>query len=220
METKNYEVKLIGASPLLMHSCNIEGGSRVQKWQKDPNNKKISVAGDDRSPAWTWLTYCYHNGKNLVIDVDCIMSMLRDAGAKCPAATGRGSLKAATQSGIIAEGLGWEIQVNGNIIPWEPLDALFHEEDFEIHQQTAAALGFDLFMKRATIGQNKHVRVRPRFSNWTATGTITVLDSQLTESILNTLFKQGGFYVGLCDWRPGCKKPGQFGRFSAELKKI
>ncbi|MDD3176003.1 MAG: hypothetical protein PHU51_06000 [Candidatus Nanoarchaeia archaeon] len=217
---KKYQVTLTGESPIIMHADNIAGSETVRAWQKNPNNKSKSVAGDDRSPAWTWLTYCYHNGKNLVIDVDCIMSMLRDAGKKCAAPTGRGSLKSQTQSGIIAEGLGWDLLANGNPIPWEPLAALYSEEDFEVHQQVAESLGVELFLKRARIGMAKHVRVRPRISNWTANGVITVLDEQLTQDVITTILKQGGFYVGLCDWRPGSGSPGQFGRFSVNVKKL
>lgn len=220
METRNYKVTITGASPLLIHACNVVEQDRLKKWMKDPNNKKTSTAGDDRSPAFTWLTYCYHNGKHLTMDVDNIMSMFRDAGTKCPAPTGRGSMKGMTQSGIIAEGLGWEIIVGGNKIPWEPLNALFNESDFEVHQEVASSLGIELFMKRATIGTQKHVRVRPKFNEWSLEGKIMVLDPQLTESNLKMILKQGGFYVGLGDWRPGGKTPGQFGRFSAEIKKI
>lgn len=53
MNTRRYEVTLKGESPLLMHKDNIEFGERIKKWQKDPKNKDLSVAGDDRSPAWT-----------------------------------------------------------------------------------------------------------------------------------------------------------------------
>ena len=220
METRNYKITITGASPLLVHAINIGEQDAVKKWQKDPNNKKISVSGDDRSPAWTWLTYCYHNGKNLTMDVDNIMSMFRDAGTKCPAPTGRGSMKAMTQSGIIAEGLGWEILIGGKKVPIEPLNALRKENDFEVHQQVAASMGFELFLKRATVGANKHVRVRPKFNEWAIVGNIMVLDPQLTEANLTMILKQGGFYVGLGDWGPGGRTPGQFGRFSAEIKKI
>lgn len=220
MKVRQYQVTLTGESPLLMHACSIDGQNAVKKWQKDPLNKGISTAGDDRCPAFTWITYCYHNGKNLVIDADNIMSMLRDAGAKCPATTGRGSLKAATQCGIISEGLGWDLYSNDRLIPWEPLERYLTENDFEKHLELVEQLGFELFQKRATVGKNKHIRIRPRFNNWRAEGVITVLDEQLTQKVVQTLLNMGGFYVGICDWRPGCKNPGQFGRFSATVKEL
>ena len=93
------------------------------------------------------------------------------------------------------------------------------ENDFEEHAKIAEKLGFTLFVKRARVGTSKHVRVRPRFANWTASGTITVFDDQLKTDVLKNILTHAGFYCGLCDWRPGSPSaPGQFGRFSAELE--
>lgn len=220
MKTSSYKVTLTGSSPLLMHSDNPRGGEMVKAWTKNPQNRKLSVAGDDRSPAFTWLNYLYHDGKQLVMDVDCVMAMLREAGAKCPNPNGRGSLKSQTQSGFIAEGLGWDFKVNGKNIPWAPLNALFDESDFEKHEEVAKSFGFELFMKRARVGQNKHIRIRPRFDNWVVTGSLLVLDPSMTENIVEMVFQQAGFYVGLCDWRPGSRTPGQFGRFEAKIQKV
>jgi hypothetical protein len=215
---KRYEITLTGVTPLLMHQGNIAWCERARKWQKDPANKRESVAGDDRSPAWIWLGYCYHAGNVLVIDSDNLMAMLRDAGKKCPAQIGRGSLKAATQSSIQVDQIGWPIEVAGRTVQWPPLAALADERDFGVHEQAAFASGFELFVKRARVGTAKHIRVRPRFDNWTARGTITVLDSTLTKNVLQTLFDQGGRMVGLGDWRPGSPASGRYGMFTAEIK--
>lgn len=219
---RTYEVRLTGESPILMHRDNIGWGERVQKWSKDPANKKISVAGDDRTPAWTWIGYLYEeNRKRIVIDADNLMSMLRDGGTKCPAAKGKGSLKAATQSGILVNEIGWPVLLKGKEIPFEPILEYADELDFEKHEELAGKLGFALFVKRARIGTSKHVRVRPRFDDWQAKGTITVADPQLTDDVLKNIFSFAGRYAGLGDWRPGTAgKPGQFGRFTAELKRM
>jgi hypothetical protein len=149
------------------------------------------------------------------------MTMLRDGGKKCPAPTGKGSLKSQTQSGILVNEIGWPLMVNGSVIPWAPIEAMLNETEFEKHEQLAEQLGFTLFTKRARIGQSKHVRVRPRFDSWSASGTITVLDVQLTEQVLKNVLTHAGFYCGLMDWRPGSPtSPGQFGRFTATLKEI
>jgi hypothetical protein len=211
-----YKVKLQGVTDMLMHRDNIIWGERIKKWAKDPANKKQSVAGDDRTPAWSWLGYLYHNSGQVVIDSDNIMSMLRDGGKKCPAPTGKGSMKAQTQSGIICNELGWPIQVNGKNILAEPLLALADEEDFEKHIQTAQENNIELFVKRARVGQAKHVRVRPRFTNWTAEGTVTVVDQQITKAMLEMILTFAGVYCGVGDWRPSSpKSPGQFGQFEA-----
>jgi hypothetical protein len=219
MKTRIYKVELVGTSPLLMHKDNISGCEELKSWQKDPGNKKISTAGDDRTPSWTWLNYLYHDGERLVIDADNLMSMLRDAGKKCPAAQGKGSLKAQTQSGILVNELGWPLKINGKEIPMEPLAALKeYETDFPRHEETAKKYGVELFVKRARVGTSKHVRVRPKLMPWAAAGTITVFDDSLTTQVLQRLFDTAGFYVGLCDWRPGSpSSPGQFGRFEAKI---
>lgn len=220
MET--YSVTLTGESPILFHRDNITWGERVQKWQRDPANKQLSVKGDDRSPAWAWIGCLYEeNRRRIVVDSDNLMSMLRDGGTKTPAPKGKGSMKAATQSGILVNEIGWPLMVNGREIPYEPILALANELDFEKHEALAERLGFTLFVKRAAVDKAKHVRVRPRFDNWTASGTITVSDPMLTEEMLKTIFSFAGRYAGIGDWRPGApKKPGKFGRFTAEIRRV
>ena len=160
------------------------------------------------------------------MDIDNIMACLRVGGGKVSNPVGRGSLKTQTQSGIIAEGLGWKMTVNGKPIPWAPFAKLIGETDFVKHLAMAEKYGFKLFMKHATISSGgggkgtKHIRIRPMFENWMLFGTIIVMDDILTTDILNTIWSQCGFYAGLGDWRPGAKTPGQFGRFSATLKEV
>lgn len=221
MKARKYKVTLTGESPLLMHKDNITHGEAVRRWCKNPANKSASVAGDDRTPAWTWLGYCYHDGGRLVIDSDNLMTMLRDGGKKCPAATGKGSMKAATQAGIIIDEIGWPLTVEGREIAWKAIEPLMEVDDFTKHEETAKALGFELFVKRAKVGTSKHVRVRPRFDRWACSGTLTVLDSQINTAMLKTILEHAGFYCGLCDWRPGSPvAPGQFGRFSAKVEEL
>ncbi len=221
MKARKYKVELTGVTPLLMHRDNIDAGAIVRAWTKDPANKKASVAGDDRTPAWTWLGYCYHDDKQLVIDADCLMSMLRDGGKKCSAPTGKGSMKAATQSGIMINELGWPLLANGKSVSWPKVSALQEEEDFDAHCKAVEEMGFVLFAKRARVGTSKHVRVRPRFDKWSASGTLTVLDDQITTDVLAMILRHAGFYVGLCDWRPGSPQaPGQFGRFSVAVEEM
>lgn len=218
MEYKKYKVILTGVTPLLMHKDNLDWGKRVKAWAQDPANKKVSTPGDDRTPAWTWLGYCYFDSESVVIDSDNLMAMLRDAGKKCSAAKGKGSLKAATQSGIIVNEIGWPIHCKGEPISKEMLMELQNEDNFEEHEKLVNSLGFELFTKRAKVGQNKHVRVRPRFDAWTCRGTITVLDPALTPSVIKTLFDQAGRFVGVGDWRPGSPASGRFGMFTTEVE--
>jgi hypothetical protein len=80
------------------------------------------------------------------------------------------------------------------------------------------ALGFSLYLKRARIGQSKHIRVRPRFESWSATGELVVVDDQITEAVLTDILEVAGKYKGLGDWRPSSKTPGTFGMFNASLR--
>ena len=81
-------------------------------------------------------------------------------------------------------------------------------------------MGFSLFVKRARIGQSKHIRVRPRFDNWAAQGELLVTDEQITENILRDILEMAGKYKGLGDWRPSSKTPGFYGTFNAEVKRV
>lgn len=221
MKSRTYQVTLTGESPLLLHRDNICWGEAMKRWSSDPNNKKHSVAGDDRTPAHRWIGCLYVNAGTLVIDSDNLMTVLREGGAKCPAGKGNKTFKRETQSGIVVNEIGWPIIVNGGTIPFAAIEKLQTETDFEVHCQTATSLGFNLFVKRARVNQTKHVRVRPRFDAWAVSGTLTVLDDTITTEVLQRILTHAGAYAGLGDWRPSSpKSPGPFGRFTAVLKEI
>jgi hypothetical protein len=78
-----------------------------------------------------------------------------------------------------------------------------------------------LYLKRAKVGQSKHIRVRPRFDNWSAGGTFSVWDDQLSTAVLKDIFHYAGQYRGLGDWRPGApQKPGSHGMFEATIREL
>ncbi len=216
---RTYTVELTGVQPLLMHSDNIEWADEMDAWKNDKNNKKKSKAGDDRSPAHRWIGSLYHDGKVIVIPTENIMRALMEGGAMVPVPGSKygKTFKAQTQSGIMPTELGWPLLVNGETIQVNSIMALAKEDDFHVHQETVNSLGFSLFLKRARIGQSKHVRVRPRFEQWQATGKLVVSDDQITETALADILESAGHYRGIGDWRPGSKTPGTFGIFSARL---
>ncbi len=94
MQTRRYQIELTGVSPLLMHADNIEAADAMERWQKDPTNKKGSKAGDDRTPAWRWLSCLYVSEGAVVVPSDNLMAMLRDAGKQCPTGKRMQSFKA------------------------------------------------------------------------------------------------------------------------------
>jgi hypothetical protein len=218
---KRYQVTLTGETGMIQHQDNLGWDEKVKRWLKEPENKKNSVAGDDRTPAWRWIGFLYDEGGQVVIPSDNLMTVLREGGAKCPTGKGQLTFKRQTQSGLVVDQSSWPILVKGRPIQTAPIKALIENPDFAAHEQVAKDLGFELFVKRVIIGQRKHVRVRPRIDNWSASGTITVLDETITTEVLTRILDHAGAYAGLCDWRPSApKSPGPWGKFSAKIKEI
>jgi hypothetical protein len=205
-----------------MHADNIEWADQMEEWKNDPANRKISKAGDDRSPAFRWLGCLYHDGEHVCIPQDNLMRSFMEGGAMVPVPGGRSgkTFKAQTQSGMNVGEPAWKLAVNGKEIEIAPLFSLMNEPDFGKHKEAAKAQGFSLHIKRAKIGASKHVRVRPIFHNWTASGTIVVWDEQITTQVLTDILTYAGKYKGIGDWRPGAKTPGSFGMFEASIKEI
>jgi len=216
---RRYVVELTGTTPLLVRADNIEWADRMEAWAANKDNKKGSKAGDDRSPAWRWIGSLDHDGKQLIIPTDNIMRALMGGGAMVPVPGGRGgkTFKSQSQSGIMPTDIGWPLLVGGKPVPWAPIADLCAENDFSAHKDRIAAMGFSLFIKRARIGQAKHIRVRPRFDEWSATGDLVVTDGQITRDVLADILDSAGKYKGLGDWRPGGKTPGNFGMFTASI---
>lgn len=213
-----YEFRLEGVTPLLIHSDDVEAADRLQEWRRAPKNKDLSKPGDDRSPAWTWQTYLYTDGKHLTVPADNLMVALRQAGAT-KIIKGNKTYKEVTQAGMVVSTEHLPILVGG-----KPIDAVAVSEiegTFREHKVGAEKFGFRLFVKRAKVGQAKHVRVRPRFDEWVLTGSLEVIaEEELTPEVLLELFEIAGKRKGICDWRPSSpRSPGPFGKFKVELKR-
>lgn len=220
MEQKNYNVTLTGSSPLILHADDLAWRGQMERWNLDPENKRKSKAGDDRTPAFRWLGYCYHDSKHIGVAADNIMTTIREGGAKV-SVPGKKSLtyKRQSQSGLVVNELLWPITTPKGLIKWPHIAKLIDEPDYAAHEQAAIDNGFELFAKSAKVGMSKHIRVRPRFNTWAISGTITVFDDSITSSILQTILDMSGAYCGLGDWRPSSpSKPGPWGRFIANVK--
>jgi hypothetical protein len=217
-----YQITLAGLTPLLMHQDNLIFEEKLKKWRNAPENKELQITADDRSPAWTWIGYLYHDGRNVGVNSDNIMTMLREGGAKV-INKGKETYKKQTQSGIMLDTQQFDIHVNGNTISIEDIKPLIGNTNFAEHVETAEMLDFELLIKRAKIGRAKHVRVRPMFREWSLIGSITVLDSELsglTQEILEIVLNQAGALCGICDWRPSSPNSGTFGKFKPTIEKI
>jgi hypothetical protein len=212
---KTHKFTLVGIMPLLQHADDVESADTLKAWRSDPANKNLSVAGDDRSPAWTWNTYLYTDGEAISLPSENLMVALRQAGAQLIMKRQK-TFKEISQSGLLIPNEFLTFTVDGKQIPIAAIDAM-REKPFAAQANAARDMGFRLFVKRARVGQSKHVRVRPRFDTWEASGTIQVLVPEITEDILHTLFELAG-RIGLCDWRPGCRTPGPYGMFETKWK--
>jgi hypothetical protein len=207
--------------PFLMHQDNVSWRAHMKKWQTDPDNKGKSVAGDDRSPAWTWMGGVYHDGKYVGIPSDNLMTMLREGGARVSTGKGAQTYKRQSQSGLVVNEILWPVVGPKGLVSWPALEGLLAETDFEVHERAASAAGFDLFVKSARVGQSKHVRVRARFPSWSASGTVTVFDDTITSNVLETILTHAGRYCGVGDWRPSSpKSPGPYGTFTATVAEV
>lgn len=218
---ERYQISLEGETPLLLHQDNINFSERVRAWQKE--NRSLSQAGDDRTPAWTWIGSLYHDGKWVGLSSDNIMTMLREGGAKVPTGSKNETYKRQTQSGIVLEEICPPLFVGGKRLAMEPIEVLMDEDDFDAHLEAVQGMGFDLLVKRAKVGTSKHIRVRPMFKSWALVTTLVVPDpkeSGLTREVLQKILDKAGSLCGLGDWRPSSRTPGQFGRFKATVEPV
>lgn len=223
--SRQYAVTLTGRSPLIMRRDNPAFEAEVTAWRKAPANKWTGLPGDDRDPAWRWIGHLCHDGKVLGIPVDDLLVMLHDGEALAREKVA-GRRRRTVFSGIKIEQQ-WPLTVNGQTISYPEIAKLFRGHDsqqFSAHVERVEKFGFELLVRRVPLPRPKHIRVRPFFRTWTAAGTLTILDEEisgLTLPVLDRILEQAGDRVGLCDWRPSSpSKPGSFGRFAAEVKLI
>lgn len=216
--TRKAEFVLTGTSPLLMHADDVEASDMLGVWRKDPANKRLSTPGDDRSPAWTWQTYWYLDDEgNMTIPSDNLRACLCHAGGKIPLKR-QETLKRLVASGIQMPDDYLEFRSNGEKVSATSF-VENRDEKFTDQQKRARKMGFDLFVKRGTVNTAKHVRVRPKFKNWSVSGTFILTAPEFDDEKLTQLFEIAGYSAGLGDWRPSApKKPGRHGMFEAKVK--
>lgn len=220
---QTYHVKITGTQPILMHRDDIEWADEMERWKLDKDNKKTSKAGDDRTPAHRWIGCLYRDEDwNIILPTENIMRALMEGASMVLVPGGKSgkTFKSQSQSGIMPRAIGWPLLNAGKTIEGQKIEALLREKDFETHKRTVESLGFSLFVKRVRIGQAKHIRVRPIFHAWQASGELSVSDEQITEDVLCDIFERAGTYKGLGDWRPSSKTPGTYGMFRAEVTRI
>jgi len=217
MYEQAYGFRLTGLTPLLMHWDNLEWADTLEAQRTTIKEKKREnfKAGDDRCPPHTWKGCVYNDGKLVCVPTDNIRAAAMKAGARIMLDKKK-TFKELSQSGLLFMDIFVPLLVNGKPLPIEKIvgiDGTFREQC-----EAAKKLGFELFAKRAAVGQSKHVRVRPQFASWALEGSVTVIDDRISEDSLRRIFEIIGTQIGLGDWRPGSpKSPGPYGRAKAEV---
>lgn len=212
----DYKFSLTGVTSLLLHNNNIEERDRIESLRK---RMKGGKAGDDRSPPESWKGYLYisEDTGNICLPTENLLACMLGGGVKVKVG-GKETLKTHSQR-IAFDRLDYDLLVNGKTINKSIIDAISGE--FGEHAVAAREAGFRLHVKPATVGTSKHIRVRPMFPNWSLSGHFSIEDDDaniLGLTALRDLFTAAGRLVGVGDWRPSSpKKPGQYGRFIAEV---
>lgn len=214
-----YKFEFKGVNSLLMHNNNIEERDAIEAIRK---RMKGGKPGDDRSPAQSWKSYLYFSEDtgNICIPSENLLSCLLGGGVKVKVG-GKETLKTHSQR-VAFDRLDYDLLINGKPISKKSIEKINGE--FGEHTAAARDLGFRLHVKPVTVGTSKHIRVRPQFSQWSLAGTFTIDQEDvgvLGLMPLRDLFDACGRLVGLCDWRPGSpKRPGQYGRFQANVERV
>jgi hypothetical protein len=204
---KKYKVKLEGLTPLLMH--------RNPMLDEEDEVLSGGKKGDDRNPPGKWKSYLYVDNGRIVLPEANIRAALEKAGARISIG-GKRTLKQAAVAGIMFDDISLPLLVDGKEIAASDIDGV--DGLFAEHVQLARALGFCLDVRPATIGQAKHVRVRPRFDKWSCEGAFEIMFDELTEPRIHELFAIAGRIAGVGDYRPSSpRRPGPFGRFRSEV---
>lgn len=216
-------VDITGTTPLLMHADNIDWADKMDAWKNDPKNKGASKAGDDRTPPWRWIGCLnFDNERTGVVTIpsEYIMRSIMGGAAEVSTGKGKKTFKSQSQSGLLCSEFHWPLLIDGALIRMADVRKCIELEKFTDNATVAESMGFSLFVKRAKIGMSKHVRVRPRFDKWSASGEIMIVDKEITVDKLALILDIAGRMKGLGDWRPGAPTPGPFGMFTATVQKV
>lgn len=219
MSTSAYKFTITGITPILLHNNNILERDVLEAKRKKMKGGK---PGDDRSPPESWKGYNYFSEEtgNVCMPAENMLACLLLGGVKVKVG-GKETLKTHSQR-VMFDQVDFDMLIQGKPITRASIDAI--QGEFSEHYKAAQDLGFKLHVKPCTVGTSKHIRVRPQFGGWSFSGTFLIDEEDATVlslTALRDLFSTCGRMVGLGDWRPGSpKRPGQWGRFMAEVNRI
>lgn len=214
-----FTLTIRGRAPLLMHQDNLEYQDQMKEWVSDPDNKKKSAPGDDRTPGFTWIGNLYQDGGKVVLMSEMLTKCLINAAAKLIKVRTT-TYKSSMASSLFLDEPTYPLLVGGKEVNVkDTLAKLKNEMDYNKHCAEVRKHGFKLNAKRAQVGPKKHVRVRPIFDEWACVVTGEVDTEELPEAVFDRITEIAGKRVGVGDWRPSAKlSPGTHGTFATELK--
>lgn len=213
MPVRKYIVNLTSRTALLLHHNNI-----AARDEDGAAGKSGGKAGDDRYPADRWKRCLYLFGGQLVMPTENVLASLLKVGGSI-AIGGKKTLKAASQA-IYFDDAYLPLRLkDGRTLNADGLLGI--KGDFGTQCDKATEMGFELFIKPCRVNNKGHIRVRPRFEQWSVEGSFETDEDDLTTPRIKTLFETAGRRSGLGDWRPGSpSKPGPFGTFRAEIEEV
>jgi len=207
-----------GSAPLIAHADSIPWADEMESWVK--THKGASKPGDDRTPPFRWIgCLCYEDAQTgqVCLSAEMLMKCLM-MGAAEVTMKGAKTFKALSQSALVCRDYFIPLLVNGKPIQMAEVQAARTIDTFAGQMALAKDLGFELFTRRARVGENKHIRVRPKFNNWSFSTVLMIGDKRITLEVLQQICEIAGRLKGLGDWRPSApKSPGPFGTFEAKV---
>jgi hypothetical protein len=181
---RSITVRIVGVSPLLMHSGALANPLSVQAKELRKISKKRAKTDADHEylSRVEWTGGLWLSGGTPCIPGEAIEAAFVQAARKSK----RGQI---ARAGMISPG-DWLLDYDGP----RDLAALWQDESFRL-------------VAGVRVGQARVMRTRPIFRRWSAMVTFEYLDDQMDESDVLDILRVAGRIIGLGDWRP------RFGRF-------
>lgn len=202
-----------------MHADTIESRDTLEAWRNDPANKKLSKAGDDRTPPWTWKLYLYHDLEKVCMPFENLQRCMSIGATKVKVGKGQKTWKEDSIGEVLFVQEHLEFSNGGKTILMEDVNEIAEEKQFSKQAELVHKLGFSLYPKFVTVNKNKHLRVRPRFDSWKVKATIAVGEPLISAEVLKQWFYYAG-KAGIGDGRPSSGRPYPFGTFDTSIVEV
>lgn len=188
------KLKLIGQSPLLMHSDRFANPlDAMTKEHKVLTSKRKKLDEDHAVIAKSeWLGSLYHD-----VDLGPFVPGQNIKSALVGAAKIQ-RLGASFKRAVLVLNDRCKLEYTG---PRDP-EGMFTNPRF-------------VDSRSVVVGTSRLIRYRPKFSDWTTTVDIMFSPEMIERADIIRAAENAGLFVGLCDYRP--EKGGSFGRFSVEV---